>query len=82
MEEGMMAASAGGLLLSWVGAGTSPVDWCEDNYTVTPHIAEFVNTVSNILFLIVPAACTRLWASYAKHVSRGIHVTPTHSKQP
>lgn len=69
-----MEGPAGSLLLRWVGAGTSPVDWCEGNYTVTPHIAEFVNTVSNVLFLVVPAACTRLWASYAKHVSRGIHV--------
>lgn len=63
-----------GVLLQWVGAGTSPVDWCEDNYTVTPHIAEFVNTVSNVLFLVIPGACMRLWDSYAQHVSRGIHV--------
>ncbi|CAL4084115.1 unnamed protein product, partial [Meganyctiphanes norvegica] len=62
------------LMMQWVGAGTSPVDWCEANYTVTPHIAEFVNTFSNILFLIVPAACSTLWSSYARQVSRGIHV--------
>lgn len=57
----------------WLGAGSSPVDWCEDNYTVSPHIAEFVNTLSNALFVLVPAAAMRLWSSYAKQVSRGVH---------
>lgn len=63
-----------GLTLAWISRGTSPVDWCEDNYTVTPHIAEFVNTVSNVLFLFVPAACSKLWTSYSIHVSKGIHL--------
>ncbi|XP_069961005.1 alkaline ceramidase [Cherax quadricarinatus] len=65
---------AEGLVWKWIGAGTSPVDWCEGNYTVTPHIAEFVNTITNIVFLVVPAASTKLWLSYARHVSRGIHI--------
>ena len=57
----------------YLGAGTSPVDWCEDNYTISPYIAEFFNTFSNALFVVVPGAAGRLWTSYALNVSKGVY---------
>jgi dihydroceramidase len=34
------------------GAATG-INWCEEDYALTPHIAEFWNTVSNLVFLVV-----------------------------
>ena len=39
------------------GAKSSTIDWCEANYEVTYYIAEFWNTVSNLVMIILPIIC-------------------------
>jgi alkaline ceramidase len=57
--------------------GSSPVDWCESNYIITPQIAEFYNTFSNILFLVGPPVLIYLFKEYGKLVHPFIHVVWT-----
>ncbi|POW01863.1 hypothetical protein PSHT_12350 [Puccinia striiformis] len=33
------------------GPSTSSIDWCEANYAITRYIAEFTNTLSNLVFV-------------------------------
>ncbi|XP_005190894.1 alkaline ceramidase [Musca domestica] len=54
--------------------GSSPVDWCEENYLISGHIAEFVNTISNFLFLIFPPVLMYLFKEYGRFVTKGIHL--------
>lgn len=36
------------------------IDWCEEDYAITPYVAEFWNTVTNIGFIIVGIYCLNL----------------------
>lgn len=54
--------------------GSSPVDWCEGNYLISPVIAEFVNTLSNIIFFLLPPLLIHLFKEYGRFVNPGIHI--------
>ncbi|KAL0994367.1 hypothetical protein UPYG_G00121220 [Umbra pygmaea] len=40
--------------LGYWGRPTSTLDWCEENYIVSFYIAEFWNTVSNLIMILPP----------------------------
>ncbi|KAK3094993.1 hypothetical protein FSP39_008837 [Pinctada imbricata] len=53
------------------GSPTATIDWCEENYKVTPFIAEFWNTLSNIFF-IIPSILMFYIAVIERHEDRYI----------
>lgn len=45
--------------LYYWGPVTASINWCEEDYVVTKYIAEFCNTTTNALFIILAALAIR-----------------------
>lgn len=52
--------------------GSSHVDWCEPNYLISSDIAEFINTISNVLFILGPPVLIFLFKEYGKFITPGV----------
>jgi len=46
------------------GPPTSNIDWCEDNYAVSPYVAEFYNAMSSISYLLTSVLGSWLTLKY------------------
>lgn len=56
------------------GRGTSEVDWCEQNYEHSQYIAEYYNTLSNVLLVFIPLLNIYLARPFSKHISNDINL--------
>ena len=59
---------------SYFTLGSSSIDWCEYNYVVVDHVAEFYNTISNLPFMILPPILINLHHNYVNIMGNGIHL--------
>ncbi|XP_068693680.1 alkaline ceramidase-like isoform X1 [Montipora foliosa] len=61
-------------MLEHFARGSSDVDWCEWNYAHSTFIAEFYNTISNVIFVVLPPFFMYLFRPYSKHVCSGVNI--------
>uniref|UniRef100_UPI00358FE1B1 alkaline ceramidase 1-like isoform X1 n=1 Tax=Myxine glutinosa TaxID=7769 RepID=UPI00358FE1B1 len=59
---------------SIVAYESSSIDWCEENFKYSPVIAEYYNTVSNVVFFLLPPLMVYLSRSFASNSSWHIHL--------
>jgi dihydroceramidase len=50
--------------IGYWGSPTANIDWCEDNYAVSPYVAEFWNAMSSLSFLVTSAVGVYLTLKY------------------
>jgi dihydroceramidase len=43
---------------------TTGINWCEEDYTVHPQIAEFWNTISNLSYMVAALSAFRQTVAY------------------
>uniref|UniRef100_A0A4W3KBW4 Alkaline ceramidase n=1 Tax=Callorhinchus milii TaxID=7868 RepID=A0A4W3KBW4_CALMI len=53
---------------------SSEVDWCEENFQYSEKVAEFYNTISNVIFFITAPIMMYLLHPYAQKKSRAVHL--------
>jgi len=61
-------------LIKFFSPLSSRVDWCEQNYSISPVIAEFWNTISNGIFIVIPPILIYLFKQYQRQVCGGVNV--------
>lgn len=49
-----MANSSGNVDGEFWGSRTATIDWCESNYEISEYVAEFWNTISNLIMIVLP----------------------------
>jgi dihydroceramidase len=50
--------------IGYWGNPTANIDWCEDNYAVSPYVAEFWNAMSSLSFIVTSAVGVYLTLKY------------------
>ena len=53
------------LVQNAAGNRGTPIDWCEANYAVSPHVAEFYNTASSACYVVAGLSCLRRARAHA-----------------
>jgi len=63
------------------GPRTATIDWCESNYEITHFIAEFWNTISNLIMIIFPLYSVYWSYKHVKFAENLKRTSPTRFNQ-